>query len=104
MSTRAWGCAIIVMLTCLTGVTRAETQRSRHQRQNWFPPAAADATTAYSCIPASKATAVQVLPANALELREQAIAPLPPAVTTGLTSLGALGLFSCRRALKRFFV
>jgi hypothetical protein len=87
-----------MMVTLMTAVSRAETQHLAqnghdcdHQRQNWFPPKAK----------ASHESSAQALPAAA-DMRDQAIAPLPPAATTGLASLAALGVLGARRAVKRF--
>jgi len=81
------------MLTIFPGAARAEMQQ--HQRQNWFPPP----SSAYAVSSSS-----QLAPAvSATDDRDLAIAPLPPAAATGLTGLAALGLMSCRKAVKRFF-
>ena len=96
-----------MMVMLVDGVARAETRHPNplghltqsdadcdHQRQNWFPP---PAKTSY------QATS-QAVPALSADMRDQAIAPLPPATTTGLAGLATLGLVHCRKAVKRFLI
>jgi hypothetical protein len=75
-------------------LTANDADKSDHQRQNWFPP---PVKTSY------QTSSPEVLALNA-DQRDQAIAPLPPAATTGLTALVTLGLVHCRRAMKRFLI
>jgi hypothetical protein len=97
-----------MMVMLMAGVSRAETRHLHplghlaqndadscdHQRQNWFPPPAK----------ASDQATPQALPALDADLRDQAIAPLPPAATTGLTGLVTLALVHCRKTVKRFLI
>jgi hypothetical protein len=91
---------MVTMLAASAASARADTQSlvvtppaARHQRQNWFPPATH--TIAYQLTP-------QIRTPDELSNQEQAIAPLPPAATTGLAGLVSLGLVGARKSLKRF--
>jgi hypothetical protein len=75
------------------------------QAPEWFPTARED--QALTLLAPSPMQSVTMDPSATLAvapaLVEHTVIPIPPAAWTGMLSLGAMSLVSCRKAIARFF-